>query len=246
MGRSGADLPQRLERAAGHVRRGRARTRSPSASSRRTSTAAWRRASTRRATRSHAETREVVNSELEPGAEEIVQHGGQEGFTVDYWRKVWRGDDADPRRAVHPQVPPRGHHHREGPRAGEADRRTRPAPTRRSPAARARPSPGRRRAARTRRPASRPRRRRRRPRASRRRPGRRPEPRADATPDGYSSFRVAVPVASIDSIEPWKSSVVPISSSLPPSSGRVTCCSSASVARVSARSKVPPLTMSVV
>ena len=40
-----------------------------------------------------ADTREVVNSELEPGAEEIVQHGGQEGFTVDYWRKVWRGDE---------------------------------------------------------------------------------------------------------------------------------------------------------
>ena len=40
-----------------------------------------------------AETREVVNSELEPGAEEIVQHGGQEGFIVDYWRKVWRGDE---------------------------------------------------------------------------------------------------------------------------------------------------------
>jgi vancomycin resistance protein YoaR len=40
-----------------------------------------------------AETREVVNSELEPGTEETVQHGGQEGFTVDYWRKVWRGDE---------------------------------------------------------------------------------------------------------------------------------------------------------
>jgi vancomycin resistance protein YoaR len=39
-----------------------------------------------------AKTREVLNSELGVGVEETIQNGGQEGFTVDYWRKVWRGD----------------------------------------------------------------------------------------------------------------------------------------------------------
>src|SRR5262249_46587900 len=39
-----------------------------------------------------AEQKTVENDDLAPGTQDVVQHGGQEGFTIDYWRKVWRGD----------------------------------------------------------------------------------------------------------------------------------------------------------
>ena len=175
-----------------------------------------------------------------------MQHGGQEGFTVDYWRKVWRGDELirDERythkyrpedtiieKGPEPEKPPEdttGTGPTESGDTGPTE--SGPPPSSEGPSASEPPAssqdPGAQRA------------------GGDRNVGRRLA--RTLRGGGYSSFRVAVPVASIDSIEPWKSSVVPISSSLPPSSGSVTCWSSASVARVSARSKAPPLRMSVV
>jgi len=38
-----------------------------------------------------AKTRKIVNPKLRPGQQHFIQHGGEEGFTVEYWRKVYRG-----------------------------------------------------------------------------------------------------------------------------------------------------------
>jgi vancomycin resistance protein YoaR len=37
--------------------------------------------------------RKIVNAALEAGSERVLQHSGNAGFTITYWRKVYRGDD---------------------------------------------------------------------------------------------------------------------------------------------------------
>ena len=37
--------------------------------------------------------RKIVNPTLEPGTERVLQQSGNAGFTITYWRKVYRGDD---------------------------------------------------------------------------------------------------------------------------------------------------------
>jgi hypothetical protein len=37
--------------------------------------------------------RKIVNNALEPGSEHVLQQSGNAGFTISYWRKVYRGDD---------------------------------------------------------------------------------------------------------------------------------------------------------
>ena len=37
--------------------------------------------------------RKIVNTDLEPGTERVLQQAGNAGFTITYWRKVYRGDD---------------------------------------------------------------------------------------------------------------------------------------------------------
>lgn len=37
--------------------------------------------------------RKIVNPELEPGEERTLQQAGSAGFTITYWRKVYKGDD---------------------------------------------------------------------------------------------------------------------------------------------------------
>ena len=38
-------------------------------------------------------SRKIVNPALEPGSERVLQQSGAAGFTISYWRKVYRGDD---------------------------------------------------------------------------------------------------------------------------------------------------------
>jgi vancomycin resistance protein YoaR len=38
-----------------------------------------------------AKTQKIVNPKLAPGQEHVIQHGGEEGFAITYWRKVYRG-----------------------------------------------------------------------------------------------------------------------------------------------------------
>ena len=37
--------------------------------------------------------RKIVNATLEPGSERVLQRAGNAGFTITYWRKVYRGDE---------------------------------------------------------------------------------------------------------------------------------------------------------
>jgi vancomycin resistance protein YoaR len=37
--------------------------------------------------------RKIVNAALDPGTERVLQKSGSAGFTISYWRKVYRGDD---------------------------------------------------------------------------------------------------------------------------------------------------------
>jgi vancomycin resistance protein YoaR len=37
--------------------------------------------------------RKIVNTALDPGTERVLQKSGSAGFTISYWRKVYRGDD---------------------------------------------------------------------------------------------------------------------------------------------------------
>jgi vancomycin resistance protein YoaR len=37
--------------------------------------------------------RKVVNPELQPGEQHVLQQAGSAGFTISYWRKVFKGDD---------------------------------------------------------------------------------------------------------------------------------------------------------
>ncbi len=36
--------------------------------------------------------RKILNPKLRPGQEKVIQRLGEDGFTIDFWRKVYRGD----------------------------------------------------------------------------------------------------------------------------------------------------------
>ncbi len=113
---------ERLGRAARDAGRGRRLRRSPCASSRASSKRRIEYGTDDPTDFKDPRERKIVNPELQPGEQHVLQQSGSAGFTISYWRKVYQGRRPRQRRDVHDPLQARG------PRSSRSGRSPKPKP----------------------------------------------------------------------------------------------------------------------